>query len=105
MLYFHWNDLIVIGYWQMIIAMRMLYQKAKLVHADLSEFSILYFEVSIAFTQCSLNLLYIYEGMQCYLCHPLFGRATCTSLMFLKQLNRTMFMRMNSYVEIVSMFL
>ncbi|KAK9940415.1 hypothetical protein M0R45_017077 [Rubus argutus] len=29
---------------QLIIAMRMLYQKAKLVHADLSKFSILYFE-------------------------------------------------------------
>ncbi|KAK9940412.1 hypothetical protein M0R45_017074 [Rubus argutus] len=32
------------GYREMIIAMRMLYQKAKLVHADLSEYNILYFE-------------------------------------------------------------
>ncbi|KAL6198588.1 hypothetical protein ACLB2K_028377 [Fragaria x ananassa] len=32
------------GYREIIIAMRMLYQKAKLVHTDLSEFNILYFE-------------------------------------------------------------
>ncbi|PRQ33940.1 putative non-specific serine/threonine protein kinase [Rosa chinensis] len=30
--------------WQLIISMRMLYQKAKLVHADLSEYNVLYFE-------------------------------------------------------------
>ncbi|KAM5583769.1 hypothetical protein ABKV19_003579 [Rosa sericea] len=32
------------GYREMIISMRMLYQKAKLVHADLSEYNVLYFE-------------------------------------------------------------
>lgn len=32
------------GYREIIVAMRMLYQKAKLVHTDLSEFNILYFE-------------------------------------------------------------
>ncbi|KAL5711351.1 non-specific serine/threonine protein kinase [Ranunculus cassubicifolius] len=36
------------SYREIIISMRMLYQKAKLVHTDLSEFNILYFEVSIA---------------------------------------------------------
>lgn len=34
---------------QMIMVMRTLYQKCKLVHGDLSEYNILYFEVSIYF--------------------------------------------------------
>jgi RIO kinase 1 len=33
-------------YLELIIQMRVLYQKCKLVHGDLSEYNILYFEVS-----------------------------------------------------------
>lgn len=47
-LYFLLEWLVRSDWLQIIVAMRMLYQKAKLVHTDLSEFNILYFEVKIA---------------------------------------------------------
>lgn len=40
--WFLWVDMV-----QMVLIMRKMYQKCKLVHSDLSEYNILYYEVSL----------------------------------------------------------